>query len=56
MKLAVISIGDEILSGFTVNTNAAWIGQKLLNDGINIESQLTVSDKKDEIITLLKKM
>lgn len=53
MKLAVITIGDEILSGFTLNTNMSWIGQTLLNNGIYIDVQLTISDKKDEIIKYL---
>jgi len=54
MKLAVITIGDEILSGFTVNTNTSWLGQKLLNHGINVDLQVTVSDKKDEIVKYLE--
>jgi nicotinamide-nucleotide amidase len=54
MKIAVITIGDEILSGFTVNTNGAWIGQKLLENGLNVDIQLTIGDKKKEIIKYLK--
>jgi len=53
MKVAVITIGDEILSGFTVNTNTGWIGQNLINSGIYIDLQLTISDKKNEIIKYL---
>ena len=29
MKAALITIGNELLSGFTVNTNASWIGLEL---------------------------
>ena len=36
MKCEVISIGDELLIGQTVNTNASWIGEKLNNLGFNI--------------------
>ncbi len=53
MKLVVLTIGDEILSGYTLNTNAAWIGQQLLGIGVEVKSQLTVSDNKDEIISYL---
>ena len=53
MKIAVITVGDEILSGFTVNTNTAWIGQKLLENGLYLDLQLTISDKKEEIIKYL---
>lgn len=54
MKIAVVTIGDEILSGFTLNTNAAWIGQQLLNIGVEVNSQISVSDKKEEILKYLK--
>jgi nicotinamide-nucleotide amidase len=53
MKLAVITIGDEILSGFTLNTNAAWIGQQLLKIGVEVTTQLSISDKQEEIIKYL---
>ncbi len=54
MKIAVLTIGDEILAGFTLNTNAAWIGQELLKIGVEVNSQLTISDNSDEIIKYLK--
>lgn len=54
MKIAVVTIGDEILSGFTLNTNAAWIGQQLLKIGVDVNNQATVSDKKEEIVKYLK--
>ncbi|MEE9572971.1 MAG: competence/damage-inducible protein A, partial [Candidatus Neomarinimicrobiota bacterium] len=53
MKIAVLTIGDEILSGFTLNTNAAWIGQELQKIGVGINSQLTISDNSEEIIKYL---
>ena len=28
MKCEIISIGDELLIGQTINTNASWIGEK----------------------------
>jgi nicotinamide-nucleotide amidase len=54
MKLAILTIGDEILSGYTLNTNAAWIGQQLLKIGADVNTQLTISDNKEEIIKYLK--
>lgn len=53
MKIAVLTIGDEILSGFTLNTNAAWIGQKLLNIGVDVNTQLTTRDDREEILNYL---
>ncbi|MBU0529306.1 competence/damage-inducible protein A [bacterium] len=53
MKVAVLTIGDEILTGFTLNTNAAWIGQQLLKIGVEVNTQLTTSDDRVEIIKYL---
>ncbi|MFC1593683.1 molybdopterin-binding protein, partial [Candidatus Neomarinimicrobiota bacterium] len=53
MKIVVLTIGDEILSGFTLNTNAAWIGQQLLKIGVDVNTQLTTSDNRLEIIKYL---
>lgn len=47
MRLAieVIAIGSEILTGFTINTNAAFIGQELLGIGLAVTSQRTLPDE-----------
>ena len=34
MKSAVLTIGDELLGGFTLDSNGAWIGRKLMDIGI----------------------
>lgn len=54
MKAQIISIGDEILIGQIVNTNAAWIANYLTSEGIECTKITTVSDSKDSIITALK--
>ena len=33
MRCSIITIGDEILIGQTVDTNSAWLGEKLNNMG-----------------------
>ncbi|MCD4774346.1 MAG: competence/damage-inducible protein A [Bacteroidales bacterium] len=50
MRVEIISIGDEILIGQIVNTNAAWMSQKLNIAGFEVVRISTVSDKKDDII------
>ena len=55
MKIAIISIGDELLSGFTLNSNFAWIGQELLKSGIIVSKQITVGDNSEEIRLVLDK-
>ena len=44
MKTEIISIGDEILIGQTVNTNATWMGQELAKIGIKNNRTTTISD------------
>ena len=54
MKISLLSIGDELLSGFTTNTNASWIGRNLSNMGCSICEQITVKDNKNSILDGLK--
>lgn len=49
MKAVVLTIGNEILKGKTVNTNLSHIGQVLTYAGHDVFRELTVSDNPDEI-------
>jgi len=53
MKAEIISIGDELLIGQTVNTNAAWMGQELNKIGIDVQQTNVITDNKDHIINTL---
>lgn len=53
MRIGLITIGNELLQGYTVDTNAAWIGKKLGALGISVESHLTIPDKKNVIVETL---
>ena len=50
MKAEIISIGDELLIGQTVNTNASWIGKELSILGIPVKRCITISDDENEIL------
>ena len=56
MKISLLSIGDELLSGFTINSNASWIGRNLSNIGCSICEQITVKDNKNSILDGLKNL
>ena len=45
MRADIITIGDEILIGDTVNTNASWMGQFLSERGVRIHRVITISDQ-----------
>jgi nicotinamide-nucleotide amidase len=51
MKAAIITIGDEILIGQIVDTNASWIAAILAQEGIMLVSKMTARDDFESIIT-----
>ena len=54
MKVSILCIGNELLSGKTLNTNASWISRKLSDIGCDIVEHLVVPDIKETIITGLE--
>ncbi|MFB6117568.1 competence/damage-inducible protein A [Halosegnis sp.] len=49
MRVAILTVGDELLVGDTVNTNAAWLGERLTARGADVERATTVPDRVDDI-------
>lgn len=49
MKIEVVTIGDELLLGFTIDTNAAHLARELAAIGVEIVRRSTVGDTADEI-------
>ncbi|MDO8462579.1 MAG: competence/damage-inducible protein A [Deltaproteobacteria bacterium] len=53
MKIEVITIGDEILSGNIVDTNFAWLGEKLWSAGYQLHWHSSVRDEPEDITKAL---
>lgn len=53
MIAEIISVGDELLIGATVNTNAAFMGQKLTEQGVEVRWISTVGDDSDRLFSAL---
>ena len=53
MKAAIITIGDELLIGQTVDTNSAWIGAELSKSGFDVYRITSIHDRKEDIIYAL---
>lgn len=53
-KSAVVTIGNEILLGTTLNTNLAWLARELSAIGLPVEFSLTVKDEPEAIFQALK--
>lgn len=49
MKAGIITIGDELLIGQVIDTNSAWIANKLNEIGVDIQEKVSVSDEKQAI-------
>ncbi|HEX2787794.1 MAG TPA: competence/damage-inducible protein A [Ignavibacteria bacterium] len=54
MNAKVISIGDEILIGQIVNTNASFIAEKLYSIGIPVSKIITIGDNEQDLLDELK--
>ena len=52
----ILSIGNELLSGQTVDTNAAWLAGRLLSEGISTIGVSQVPDENERIIQSLKEV
>lgn len=55
MQAIIITIGDEILIGQTVDTNAASISRHLDGAGIIVRERVSVGDRKKQIIETLNR-
>jgi nicotinamide-nucleotide amidase len=53
IDVEIISIGDELLIGQTINTNASWMGAQLADNGIKVSYVATISDSWDAIMAAL---
>ena len=49
MHAAVVTVGDELLSGETINTNAAWLGRQLTERGVSVERTTVVPDRVADV-------
>ncbi|MCX8079611.1 MAG: CinA family nicotinamide mononucleotide deamidase-related protein [Bacteroidia bacterium] len=54
MKSLIINIGDELLVGQTINSNAARMGTLMNMAGIPVEKTLVVRDRKEDILSALE--
>ena len=52
--LEIFSQGEEIVTGQTVDTNAAWLSQKAFACGFTVTRHTAVGDKLDDLIVLLQ--
>ncbi|MFO7834436.1 MAG: competence/damage-inducible protein A [Halohasta sp.] len=49
MEVALITVGDELLSGDTVDTNATWLADRLTDRGVAVARVLSLPDDRGTI-------
>jgi nicotinamide-nucleotide amidase len=53
MRAEIITIGDELLIGQVVDTNSAWIAQRLNENGIELYQITSVHDDREHILSAI---
>ena len=53
IRTEIITIGDEILIGQTIDTNSAWLGQNLDANGFNVVQISSIADQPEQIVVAL---
>lgn len=54
MRAEIISIGDELLIGQVINTNASWMAEQFNLAGIQVAQVTTIADERKQILKTLE--
>lgn len=54
MKVEIITIGDELLLGFTTDTNAAYLARELAGHGVEVVRRASVGDDGEAIAAAVR--
>ena len=54
MRAEIISVGDELLRGYTVNTNTAYLAKNLAELGYDVNFQTVVGDSEKDIFDAVR--
>ncbi len=54
--LEIFSQGEEVVTGKTVDTNAAWLSEQAVTMGFTVARHTAVGDKLDDLIALLREI
>ncbi|TRW92119.1 competence/damage-inducible protein A [Candidatus Methylobacter oryzae] len=54
--LEIFSQGEEVVTGQTVDTNAAWLSERVVAMGFNVTRHTAVGDKLEDLVALLREI
>lgn len=55
LAASIVAIGDELLSGYTLDTNSNWIAQRLRALGVPLKRATQVRDREPEIVEQVRR-
>ena len=55
MLAAILTIGNEVVSGDTENTNASWLSRRLEELGVNVVISAAIPDELDRIVGFVRR-
>jgi nicotinamide-nucleotide amidase len=55
VRAAILTIGNELVSGDTVNSNAAWLAQRLERLGVKVLISAAVPDEAEQIVDFIRR-
>ena len=55
MASSIVAIGDELVGGFTLDTNSHWIAERLRLLGYPVKRMTAIRDRPDEIVEQLRR-
>ncbi len=55
MLAAILTIGNEVVSGDTENTNASWLGRRFEELGVHVVISAAVPDELDRIVDFVRR-
>jgi len=55
MQAAILTIGNEIVSGDTENTNASWLSRRLEQLGVKVVLSVAVPDELERIVEVVRR-
>jgi molybdenum cofactor synthesis domain-containing protein len=55
VRAAILTIGNELVSGDTINSNAAWLAQRLERLGVKVVISAAVPDEAEQIVDFIRR-
>lgn len=54
MQVGILTVGDELLTGATVNTNAAWLAEQISDRGAAVRRITTLPDERELLAAFVR--